>query len=163
MASILDRQIRHGVQLNRLAAGITARATKGLQRTIGETIAFILARDPGNIDNLEQIESLISQTQARMGQELDKIQTAIIGEMRHLADYEAQFQSSLAQEELPNAAGIAGAEAWRAALSTPLDGIMPLDYFEDLRREITNGIAREIRAGWANGEDTKTIIGRLVS
>jgi hypothetical protein len=168
---LLDREVGHQVNLQRLSNGVVRRMIALLNRLDADLFAQIttaLERLPPESFTVERLEGLLSSIRALNAQAYDAIVRALPPELRQITDYEAGFQLKLFESAIPQQviaqAGVNAVNAqqvYAAALSRPFQGRLLSEWMQSLEADRGARVRDAIRIGYGEGQTLGQIVTRL--
>lgn len=167
---LLDAIIRHQIGLLRVAGSIRKRILAlldAVEKDIRDVIERRLASaeaglTPRNIQRLQVLERIITRIRA---DSWDKIDEALVEEMRDIAKHEPEFMSQAIKTVSPVVIDVAMPDAalLRSLVTTnPFEGKVLKQWTRDLRKADLDRILGAIKIGMVQGESNVDIARRVV-
>lgn len=162
---LLDRSIRHEVELRRFSAATLRKIVKLLARS-GERISRELAkRNIGdNSFTARRLELLLEAVRTISADAQRQLANTLRTDARDLALHEAGFQVDLFKRTMPvtfDYIAPSPGQLWAAVNARPFNGRHLREYFRDLDRATFARLRDEIRMGYLEGQTTDQIIRRV--
>lgn len=170
---LLDKYIRHSVWMEQLKAGEAAAISKMLKKDVFPQLYDRLVAELGKVKNLKTVGSI--RKIKRIKQMMASVeQTATAGAIRagklinkkmyNVARFEAKWNKTILEKAVPLDISLnvpSNAVLKQLVLSSTFEGHRMQTWIKGYSRSVQAGIAKQLKAGVATGENLPTIAKRL--
>lgn len=169
--ALRDAAIGHSVDFQHYSNGVIRRVISTLNKADADLFAQLtdaLSRLPADSFTVQRLERLLKSVRELNATVYQQVETALTGELKDFADYEAGYQLKLFESTIPAqvqaAVGVASVNAqqtYTAAMSRPFQGRLLSEWSNSIETSRMVRIRDAIRIGYMEGQTTDQIIRRL--
>ncbi len=162
---LLDLNVRHQVELQRLSTGIVRKLIKLLNRVDPDLLAQIRKRgDTSGKFTTRRLERLLEEIREINRVAYATLEKTIRGDLQDLAIYEAQFQARLIQRSVPVVLDLvtpAREQLVAAVMSRPFQGRLLKEWVSEMEAGRYGRLRDAIRIGFVEGETVDQLVRRI--